>query len=751
MNKILLILIILLLTSISLAQSQKKLIIKGNLNIDDEVIYSIIGDEINSDSDKNKIIKSLYNTGRFKNIKIVEQDENFIIIVEENPKIDRVSFYGNKRFKEEEIFEFFKKDKYFKSYNTKNINQFIVELKEIYYSFGYNKINIDYNIVNHQDKENFVNLEFIISEGKISKINRIYFLGNNTYKKYELLSEIKSKQDNFFLIFRNANFKKYVLKNDINSLSNFYRNNGFRNIKITYKTEYINLKNKFNIYFYINEGLNYNFRQFDVDTQLSNINLNQIDQIETIVNNYYIKFINKKNFYNISKINDLKNNITDYLYNIGLIFFEIEVIEKIEDTNVDILFKIFDSSPKYVNQINIFGNSRTLDKVIRREITVAEGDAINSDKIRTSNKNLKKLRIFKSISIEEKSEKDGSVDLDVNIEEKSTGEFQVGLSIGTYDGASFITGLKEKNFAGAGRHVDFTVNTSNNDTLYNFNITEPYIFNKKMSFLYGINYQELDFSETSSYDLSNFSSEVGIKYLLSEDLDHQVSLEYSLKDYSITNSSTVSNDIKELSGTNIDIYIINNIIYNKLNSFIRPSKGTYLNFHNSVSPITNSDDGTIKNVLTYKKYFNFDPNIISIQTKIGNITSLQGSSIPTDEKFSLGGRWLRGFDLYGAGPRNSRTSYIGGKNLIVSKIDYQRPIFKNSDNPTDLNLFFDVGKVFDNKNIPTNSTESIRSSYGLGIKFYTPIGPIGFSWAYPISSENYDIERMFVFSIGQLN
>ena len=144
-------------------------------------------------------------------------------------------------------------------------------------------------------------------------------------------------------------------------------------------------------------------------------------------------------------------------------------------------------------------------------------------------------------------------------------------------------------------------------------------------------------------------------------------------------------------------------------------------------------------------------NILSIQTKIGNIYSLQNTSIPTDEKFSLGGRWLRGFDIFGAGPRNSRTSYIGGNNLIVSKLDYHRPIFKNSDNPTDLNLFLDAGKVFDNKNTPTNSTESIRSSYGFGIKFYTPIGPIGFSWAYPISSEDYDIERMFIFSIGQLN
>ena len=117
----------------------------------------------------------------------------------------------------------------------------------------------------------------------------------------------------------------------------FYKNNGFRDIAIEYKTEYIETKNKFNVYFYINEGSKYNFNQFDVDTQVSNVNLDQIDQIKSIVNNYYLKYVSKKNFYNISKINKLKKILSDFLYDIGLVFFEIQVLENIEDTNIDIL------------------------------------------------------------------------------------------------------------------------------------------------------------------------------------------------------------------------------------------------------------------------------------------------------------------------------------------------------------------------------------------------------------------------------
>jgi len=753
MKNVLLILVIIFVSSISYGLSQKKIVIKGNEYVDDEVIYSILGGDFNlgSDTDKNKIIKSLYNTGNFKNITIEENEESFIISVEENPKIDKVSFYGNKRFKEEKIFEFFNEDEYFKFYNSHSIDRFISEFKQIYYSFGYNQINFEYDIIDHPDKTDFVNLDFKIFEGKISRINKIYFIGNSFFDKNELLSEIKSKPDNFFLILRNANFKKYQIETDVNRLSSLYKNNGFRNIKVIYKTEYISSKNTFNIYFYIDEGLHYNFSQFYVNTQIANISLDQIDHINTIVNDYYSEKISKKNFYNESKINKLEEIISDYLYDIGLIFFDIQVLENIEDTNVDIFYKIIDSPPKYVDQINIFGNTRTLEKVIRREIAVAEGDAINSDKIRTSNKNLNRLGIFNKVSIEEKLGTENNVDLDVNIEEKSTGEFNVGISLGSYEGVNLVSGLKERNFGGAGRLVDLSINTSENRTLYDFDITEPYVFNRNLSFIYGINYSEFDYGESSSYDLTNLSTKAGFQYLLSEDLDHKIILEYSLKDYTITNSSTASSDLKNLEGGNADIYLKNSLIYNNLNSFIRPTNGNYLNFHNTFSPITNSDNGSMKNTFTYRKYFKYDSNILSIQSKIGNIFSLQDSTIPSDEKFSLGGRWLRGFDSFGAGPRDSRTSYIGGNNLIVSKLDYQRPIFKNVENPIDFNLFIDAGKVFDNKTNPTSSKESIRSSYGFGVKWYTIIGPIGFSWGFPISSESYDIERMFIFSIGNLN
>ena len=152
-----------------------------------------------------------------------------------------------------------------------------------------------------------------------------------------------------------------------------------------------------------------------------------------------------------------------------------------------------------------------------------------------------------------------------------------------------------------------------------------------------------------------------------------------------------------------------------------------------------------------KKYYSLDESIFSIQAKAGNILSINNNEILSDDKFTLGGRWLRGFDSFGAGPRNSRTSYVGGNNLIALKLDYSKPLSLNQQNPIYFNLFNDYGSVWSNKNTVTFSDNAFRASYGFGINYYSPIGPIGFSWGFPIADKDYDIKRMFLFSIGNLN
>ena len=415
------------------------------------------------------------------------------------------------------------------------------------------------------------------------------------------------------------------------------------------------------------------------------------------------------------------------------------------------LFEIIPTEPKYINQINIKGNTRTFEEVIRREFRLSEGDTYNRSNLKIFKRNINRLNIFNSFNIDEKQISDELVDINIEVEEKQTGTFNVGFSFGTLNGASFVTGLNEKNFGGTGRSVDFLVQTSDDTNQFTFNTTNRFVLNEEMNHRYGIIYEENDYSKSSSYKLNQFTSGTGVSYYFSKNLYHTVDVNYKLKEYIVTDTSKVSSAISKSAGQNASFDLSNRLTYNSLNSFMMPTKGSFLEYINVIETPSSSTNGLVKNILILKKFIERERSVYSIQSKIGNVFSINNNEILNDDKFSLGGRWLRGFDLFGAGPRKSRTSYIGGKNLIAIKLDYSRPISLDTDNPIYFNLFNDYGLLWENKTEPLYNDNDLRSSYGFGIKYYSPIGPIGLSWGFPIMDKDYDIKRMFLFSIGNID
>jgi len=531
-------------------------------------------------------------------------------------------------------------------------------------------------------------------------------------------------------------------------LLNYYQNNGFKDVNINIKYEFESNSNFFDVYFNINEGPKFFIKEINLNTKLKDFNDDQIESLNKIIdNNFIINEKKSKNIYDEKLLLEIKKELADYIFNQGLYFFEISLMEKANNEYVSVLFDIRPVDPLYVQNIEIIGNTRTKDEVIRRELEFAEGDAINNILLNKSNNKVNKLGLFSKVNIDKNA--DGNVL--VQVEEKSTGTFQLGLGYSSYDGASFIAELKEKNFQGSGREFNFTFNNSSDRSKYKLGVVEPHFANRDLNLLYNIEFSQNDLSVKSSYKYDNFNTEVGLNYNLSEDLSHTITLGYSLKDYEITDESNVSSSILDLSGANAQFLLNNILVLNKLDSMIKPTEGNYTRFTNIFSPITNSSNGFVKNTLNFRNYYSTGTNIYSFQTLVGNISSLQNETIDNSDKFSLGGRWLRGYDNYGAGPRDSRTSYIGGNNLAVAKFDLLRPLDKFSDNPIYLNLFTDIGKVWSNKTEPTQNKESVRSSYGFGLNYYSPIGPIGFTWGFPINDEPEDIKKMFTFSIGYLN
>ncbi len=736
-----------LLFSFKLFSNESLIEIKGNIYTDEYAIFSLIENKPTEISEEysNYLLKTLDNSMLFESVVVSIKNNKYIISIIEFPNINEIKFKLNERFEDDEL-KNISKQLNLKNLNPVSINNFKEEIKKIYESFGYNNINI-VHYANIDDDTNTADLFFEITEGSITKIKNIYFSGNKSSDNQNFKSIIKSKTKSLTNILANNSYKKVNVLNDTRIIKNFYLNNGYPDAQIEYKVEYLD-SNKVNLYFNISEGNFYSFNKVEVMDNEKILNSKLLNSVNLIIN----KLLKNKKNYSVEILKEIKSEISKEILSTGIDFFEIKTLEKKENTSISVLFEITSLEPKYTNQINIYGNSRTFDRVIRRELDIVEGDAIHKTQIQTIQRKLNKLNIFKSVEIIEKELENNLVNLEINVEEKQTGTLSAGLSIGTLDGFGVVAGLNEKNFYGTGRSLSFLINTTQDKTEISLETTDKIFYENNIDVSFKSKYKEEDYTLSSSYKLNTFLTGIGIGYDINPNLKHGIDLEYIIKDYNVTNTSTVSNIINQSSGSNVSFVLKNSLIYNNLDSYYLPKKGTLINFSNFLETPNSSNNGYIKNIVTYKKYFNFNKkNILSFQNRIGNITSLNNNDVLIDNKFSLGGRWLRGFDSFGAGPRNSRSSYIGANNLIVSKIDYSRELTSNSDFPIFLNLFNDYGLLWENKSKPLQNDSNLRSSVGFGLKYYSAIGPIGFTWGFPIEDESYDIKRMFLFSIGNIN
>ena len=720
--------------------------IEGNQFTDSDVILSLLNNIPDNVDEEyaNEIIKILNNSNLFSDVKVKFAGDDYLIIVKEYPNIDNLYFDKNERLDDEEL-KLLANEINFNKYNLASINNFINEIQKIYQSFGYNNLQIEYSKKIYENT-NTVDLFFTLNEGEITKISNIYIDIKELNFSQEIRQIINSKTKTIRNIFANNNYKPLMVERDKFIIINFLKNKGYIDVNVNYKIEYLK-SNKVNIYFTVDEGELYTLSNINIDDPEKILNKNILDLINTKAD--YL--INTEVNYSIDYINDFKNEITSLLINNNIDFFEINSFEKKEDNKIEILFQILPIKPKYTKQINIIGNTRTFDNVIRREINIIEGDALYKNQINKLKQKLISLNLFESVNLKEEIIDENYVNLIVEVEEKQTGTFNAGVSVGTIDGFAIVTGLRERNFYGTGRSLDVLVNTSEDKNQFKLITTDRLSYENNANISYSINYRQQDLSKASSYKLDTFSSGIGIGYKLNDNLAHNIDLEYVLKDYKVTNNSTVSSSILNSSGSNMSYLFKNNLRYSTLNSGFIPKVGNYFNFNNTIETPTSSNNGFIRNIIEIKKYFSNKYSIFGFQTKLGNIFSLNNNDILTDDKFALGGRWLRGFDSYGAGPRNSRTSYVGGNNLFVTKLDYSYEITKQSNFPLYFNIFNDYGLIWENKTTPTHSDNNLRSSAGFGIKYYSPIGPIGFTWGFPVMDEEYDIKRMFLFSIGNID
>ena len=554
--------------------------IQGNEFTDSYVILSLLN-EIPENIDKessNDIIKALNESNLFSDVLVKFEDNKYIIVVKEYPNIDKIYFKKNDRLDDDEL-SILASEIQLKTFNDKSINLYIDEVKKIYETYGYNDVEISFYEKVYKDT-NTIDLYFEFNEGKITKIDNIIINGNNLVSAQEIREIINSKTKTIRNLFANNNFKPNQLERDKFTIINFYKNNGFIDVKVETNIEYFQ-SNKVNIYFNITEGDLYSISTIKFEDTKNILNKKILDIIETRINN----FLSQENIFSLEEIQLLKNDITSIIFENDFEFFEIATFDKVEDTSVDILFQISQIEPKYANQINIVGNSRTQDYVIRRELDIVEGDAFYDTQLESIRDKLVSLNLFENVNVKQKNIDTNNVNIIIEVDEKQTGTFNAGVSVGTIDGFSIVTGLRERNFYGTGRSLDVLLNTSKDKNQFKLITKDRLSQENDADINYNLNYKQLDFSKASSYKLDTISSGVGIGYKLNKNLYHNVDLEYVLKDYKITDKTTVSNSILDSSGTNISYLFKNNLRYSTLNSGFILKSGQFVNFNNTIETV----------------------------------------------------------------------------------------------------------------------------------------------------------------------
>ncbi len=725
-------------SQIVFSQTIKKFNIVGNERVSDEtvIMFSTLetGDEINEEN-LNNALKNLYYTDYFKSVTISTNGDQIKIVVSENPIIQSIIIEGlndNKIY--EKVSEVTSKSEKYPFVENK-INDQVTLLKNILKSYGYYFVELETSIF--ENNNNTIDLKYNFNLGNIAKIKKINFIGNKVFSNRVLRNIIISEETKFWkFITRNKFLDMNRINADTFRLREFYKNRGFFNVKIKSTTAIINEDNQFELVFNIDAGQKYSFNSIK-------FNNNGLINIENF-KNFEDKFTDLEGkTYSKKKINNLINDFNDFTLRNNFIFLNTNFKEIIKDDNkIDILITFDELDKRYVNRINILGNFITDEKVIRNELIVDEGDPYNEILFNKSIANLKAKNIFKNVEYELSDVDNLNKNIDIRVEEKPTGEIFAGAGTGT-TGSSITGGIKENNYLGLGIELDTNFTFTDDSIKGKFSVLNPNYKNSDKSIKTVVESSTEDLLTNSGYKTNRTGISFGTEFEQFNDLF--VNLELSNYYEDLETSSNATSIVKKQEGTYFENLITYAIKYNKLDQNFQPTDG-YINFLSQTIPLL-SDDNSIENKITSSAYHSLGDNfVLSAQFYLSTINSLD-DNVRISKRVYVPSRRLRGFENGKIGPKEG-TQYIGGNYASALNLNSTIPniLFENED--LDLNFFVDLANVWEVDYNNSLDSNKIRSSTGVAFNWYSPIGPLSVSYAFPLSEASTDTTENLRFQIG---
>jgi len=704
---------------------------------------SIVGQDV-TPADVSTYVKRLHATGLFAEVNIDVTNGVMVVNVQENPLVNQVAFEGNNKIvsqRLEEIVNLAPRA----IYTPAKVQRDVQDLLTAYRARGRFLTEVRPQVIKRD--QNRVDVVYVITEGEKTQIKDIRFVGNERFDDGDLKSVVATKESAFWRFLSTADsYDPNRLEVDKELLRRHYIQHGYADFQVSSAVAELSPdKSKFFITYTLNEGPVYDFgvAGVNVSEQAEGVDAAELDTLIPL---------EAGDLYNAQRVENVVDVMIDHLGAKGFAFLDVrpEFNKNEAERKIDVTFNIQPGPRVYVNRINVEGNTRTRDHVLRREINLVEGDAFSSTKLSRSRDKLNFLGYFENVDIvPSETEDPDRVDLNVQVSEQSTGEFNVGAGFSSFEGIIATADIRERNLLGKGQDLNVRFSLSGINQNFNIGFTEPYFLGRKLAAGFDLFNEETDFQDESSFDLSNSGGNLRFTLPLGEFTSSSLRFGYRETEISDVGSGASSLVARE-EGTRDSIFLANTLAFDNRDSFITPTRGKRLALTNEYSGF-GSDIDFVRSQLNGSWHKEVqDGFVLSVGARAGAIFDL-GQDLPIFDHFNAGGASLRGFEVSGIGPRDRVTDdSLGGQFLLGHNVELTFPIPSLKDLGVNGAIFTDGGIVteFEGATNDVIDSQTYRVTAGAGLHWKSPVGPLRLEFGFPIVKAEEDKTQVFSFSIG---
>ncbi len=720
--------------------------IEGTQRIEPSTVLSYMNLNIGDTAtrrDLDRGLKSLFATGLFADVSLRQEGQVLVVTVVENPIINEIAFEGNKRLEDDDLRpEIQLRPR--QVFTRTKVQSDVSRLYQVYRRNGRFSVNIEPKVIKLD--QNRVNLIFEIAEGEITKVKSIRFVGNERFDDDHLRSEIATKETVWYrFISADDRYDPDRLVYDQELLRSFYLKQGYADFRIlSAVAELSSNRENFYVTFTLEEGKRYKLGNIKIDSKIRNFDASVLNQ--------YVE-LKKGDWYNANEVQKTVDTLTDALGDLQYAFVNVRPDTKRnrDQSIIDITFQINETPRVFVERININGNVRTLDKVIRREIELSEGDPFNRSKVSKTERNINNLNFFETAKVEvSPGSAPDKTNIDVDVEEKSTGELSLGAGFSTSDGPLADVRIRERNLMGKGQDLSLGATVAGERSQVDLSFTEPYFLDRDVSAGFDLFHITRDLQDESSFDQRKTGGALRMGYPLSE--YWRQTLRYRYERNKITDvQSNASRFIRDQEGERDTYALSQRLTYDNRDSFLFPTTGWNLWLDTEIAGL--GGDAKYVSVRTGASYYYPVMNqvVLNLMGETGAVEGYSDTDVAINERFYLGGSTLRGFEQAGVGPRDISTDdSLGGKYFYRGSAEVSFPLGLPEELGIKGHTFSDFGTLteLDETDANVRDEASLRASVGVGMSWRSPFGPIRMDLAVPVADEEYDEKEAFRFDFG---